>query len=617
MAPPPPIFIPPETATAIRPPEVSPTPPRRRARSLYWQGWTVTQIAEELDVPGSTIASWKGRDKWDEASSVQKCEDHTECRLAQLLAKEKKTGHDFKEIDLLWRGLEKAARIRKFERGGNEVDLNPKVANRNSAEVREKKSKAKNLIDRDGLAQLEAAFHRDNFLYQETWWANVSRRTRFILKSRQIGATWYFAREALLWGLKTGNNQIFLSASRNQANIFRQYIVQWVQEVLGLSLKGNPLVIQRGEDENGEPLAPFEMHFLGTNFRTAQGYHGDIYVDEAFWIFGFEQLNKVAQAMATHKRYRRTYFSTPSVLAHEAYPLWSGERFNRRRAKADKVKVDIGHDALKHGAQGPDRIWRNIVTIDDAIAGGLGELVDRDELEFEHSLDEFDLLFLCHFLDDTQSVFPFQMMRRCGVDVFDAWKDFNEFGQRPFGDGECWIGYDPNGESGNGDEAGLAVIAPPAKPGGKFRILERKRFRGKDYQEQAAAIRAMCARYHVTHIAIDTTGVGSAVYSLVSAWFPNTRAIRYTPETKAMMVFKAKKVIADGRLQFAAHWTDIVNSFMAIRPKVTRGGKTITFVASRSGDTGHADLAWAVMHALFNEALDPEAVAARSTVEIC
>ena len=37
---------------------------------------------------------------------------------------------------------------------------------------------------------------------------------------------------------------------------------------------------------------------LGINLK--QGYHGDIYVDEAFWIFGFEQLNKVAQAMATH-----------------------------------------------------------------------------------------------------------------------------------------------------------------------------------------------------------------------------------------------------------------------------------------------------------------------------
>ena len=40
------------------------------------------------------------------------------------------------------------------------------------------------------------------------------------------------------------------------------------------------------------------------------------------------------------------------------------------------------------------------------------------ELEIEHSLDEFDLLFLCHFLDDSQSVFPHAMMMRCGVDAF-------------------------------------------------------------------------------------------------------------------------------------------------------------------------------------------------------
>ncbi len=616
MASPPPIFIPPETATAIRPPEVSPTPPRRRARSLYWQGWGISQIAEEIDLPISTISSWKARDKWDEATSVQKVEDHTECRLAQLIAKEKKTGHDFKEIDLLWRGLEKAARIRKYERGGNEVDLNPKVANRNSPEVKDKKGKAKNLIDRDGLAQLEAAFHEANFAYQEKWWANVSRRTRFILKSRQIGATWYFAREALLWGLKTGHNQIFLSASRNQANVFREYIVAWVEAELGITLRGNPLVIQRGCDAEGNQLAPFTMYFLGTNSRTAQSYSGDVYIDEAFWIYGFDKLETVASGMATHKRFRKTYFSTPSVIAHEAYPKWSGEKFNRRRAKADRAKIDISHAALKDGVEGPDRIWRQIITIDDAIAGGLGDLVDRDELQFEYSLDEFDLLFLCHFLDDTQSVFPHQMMLRCGVEVFREWKDFNEFAQRPFGDGEVWLGYDPNGESGQGDDAGLTVTAPPAKPGGKFRILEKKRFRGKDYKEQAETIRAMCRRYNVVHIAIDTTGIGSIVFSLVSAWFPTARAIRYTPESKAMMVYKAKKVIADGRLQFASHWQDMVNSFVAIRPHVTAKGKTVTFVASRSGDTGHADLAWSVMHVLINEALDEIAGDKRSTVEI-
>jgi uncharacterized protein YjcR len=616
----PPPFIPPATATAIRPPEVTPdapAPPRRRARSLYWQGWGISQIAEELDLPISTISSWKGRDKWDEASSVQKIEDHLECRLAMLIAKDKKTGHDFKEMDALFRGLEKTARRQKFLNGGNEVDLNPNVANRNAPEVKDKKKKGKNLIDREGLEQLEAAFHRDNFFYQETWWANVSRRTRFILKSRQIGATWYFAREALLWGLKTGHNQIFLSASRNQANVFREYIVAFVEAELGITLRGNPLVIQRGVDDKGEQLAPFTMYFLGTNSRTAQSYSGDVYIDEAFWIYGFEKLETVASGMATHKRFRKTYFSTPSVIAHEAYAKWSGEKYNHRRAKADRAKFDISHAALKDGVEGADRIWRQIITIDDAIAGGLADLVDRDELMFEYSLDEFDLLFLCHFLDDSQSVFPHQMMMRCGVDVFREWKDFNEYSRRPFGEGEVWIGYDPNGESGQGDEAGLIVAAPPAKAGGKFRLLEKKRFRGKDYQEQAAEIKAMCGRYNVTHIAIDTTGIGSAVYSLVSAWFPAVRAIRYSPEVKAMMVYKAKKVIADGRLQFASHWQDVINSFMSIRPHVTRSNKSVTFVASRSGSTGHADLAWAAMHVLFNEALDPNAVAAQSVVELC
>ena len=613
MANPPP-FVPPETSTAIRAPGVTPVDARRRARSLYWQGWSIGQIHAELGLPVSTVSSWKARDGWDKASSVEKVEDALECRLCMLVAKDKKTGQDFKEIDLLARQLERTARIAKYSKGGNEVDLNPNIAARNSPEVKAKKDKGKNLIDQAGLEQLKSAFLAENFTYQSTWWANVSRRTRFILKSRQIGATWYFAREALIHGLETGNNQIFLSASRNQANIFRQYIVEWVQAELGISLKGNPLVIQRGTDADGHALPPFEMHFLGTNFRTAQGYHGDVYVDEVFWIYGFDQLNKVAQAMATHKRYRRTYFSTPSVIAHEAYPMWSGDKFNQRRAKGDRVKIDTRHAALQDGMLCDDRIWRHIVTIDDAIAGGLGDLVDRDELVFENSVDEFDLLFLCKFLDDSECAFPFEMMRRCAVDAFAEWKDFAPYAPRPYA-GEVWIGYDPNGETGTGDDAGLIVAAPPLKPGGKFRLIEKKRFRGLDHQEQANVIRQLTHKYLVTHIAIDVTGIGSAVHSLVCAFFPTATAIRYSPEVKAMMVYKAKKVIRDGRLQYPAEWTDLTNSFMAIRPKVTRGGQTVTFVASRSGNTGHADLAFATMHILFNEALDPIAGDAQSTTE--
>ena len=593
-------------------------PARRRARSLYWQGWTQTQIGEELGLSINTIAAWKRRDDWDAASPIEQAQDATLARYVQLIAKDKKTGTDFKEIDLLGRQMERQARIEKYLGGGNESDLNPKVGNRNSAEVHDRKAKAKNLITAEMVDQLRENMADELFGHQTDWLSTTGLRTRMILKSRQIGATWYFARERLLVALETGKNQIFISASRAQANIFRAYIVQWVHLVCGVTLKGDPIVIQRGADEDGEPLEPVELHFLGTNYRTAQGYHGDVIIDECFWIYGFEELFKVASAMATQKQYTITLFSTPSTLAHEAYPMWCGDRFNKRRAKTDRIRLDISHEALKRGATGADGIWRQIVTIDDAIAGGF-DLVDPAQLQMQYAVDEFDNLFRCVFLDDSQSMFPLAAMRRCMVDSWDEWRDLQPYDLRPFGDGEVWLGYDPNAsEAGTGDDAALVAVAPPTKIGGTFRILEKRRLKGLDFAGQADAIREFCRRYRVTKIGIDTTGAGKAVHQLVSKWFPTAEAIHYSVETKTAMVLKAKNVISSGRLKFDAGWLDVAAAFMAIRPEITKGGTRVTYVASRAGGAGHADLAWAVMHALQFEPLDiSEPASGGSTMEIC
>uniref|UniRef100_UPI00082C9075 terminase large subunit domain-containing protein n=1 Tax=Novosphingobium rosa TaxID=76978 RepID=UPI00082C9075 len=574
---------------------------RIEARSLYWRGWDITQIAAEVKLPVSTVSSWKSRQKWDEASAIQRAEEGTLERYLMLVAKEKKTGGDIKEIDLLGRQFERFDRRRKYANGGNEADLNPNVENRNSPEVKAKKSAGKNLITPEMAADLRADFEASNFEYQTDWMSSTSLRTRMIVKSRQIGATWYFARERLLVALEEGKNQIFISASRAQANIFRTYIIQWVQQVCGVELKGSPMEIKRGEDENGKPLKSVSLLFLGTNYRTAQGYTGDTIFDECFWIYGFEDLFKVAGPMSTHTRFTRTLFSTPSTMAHEAYAMWSGEKFNKRRAKADKVEVDITHEALAKGVMGPDRIWRQIVTIHDAVMKGL-DLVDIEELRFENSVEEFAMLFECEFVDDGASMFPLEFMRGCMVDSWEVWKDYEPYASRPY-EGEVWLGYDPNDdEEGKGDDAALVAIAAPTKPGGKFRILEKHRMKGKDFAAQAEAIRAWTRKYRVTKIAIDTTGVGSAVLQIVRDWFPLVTAINYSPVVKGMMVLKAKNVISKRRLEFDTGWRDVVAAFMAIRPKITKQG--ITYEAHRGGGIGHADLAWAVMHALYFEPLD-------------
>jgi len=573
---------------------------RRAARSLYFQGWGVSAIAEHLGQKRPTVEAWKQRDAWDDASPMERVEDQLEARMCQLIAKEQKTGGDFKEIDLLGRQVERLARVRRYQQpGGHEGDLNPEVANRNAGP---KKKARRNEVNDEQRQQLLARFNESLFDYQRTWRDAGGQRTRAILKSRQIGATFYFAREAFVDAVETGRNQIFLSASKAQAHVFKQYIVQFAREAADVDLTGDPIVLGNGA----------HLYFLGTNARTAQGFHGNFYFDEFFWTHGFRSLNKVASGMAMHKKWRKTYFSTPSSMTHEAFAWWIGELWNKRRPKDQRIDFDVSHKALRDGQLCPDRIWRQIVTILDAERGGC-DLFDIDELREEYNADDFANLLMCLFVDDGASIFPLELMQRAMVDSWELWTDYKPFALKPFGTRPIWVGYDP---ALNGDSAGMTVVAPPAVPDGPFRVIEKHQFRGLDFDAQAEAIRKVTQRYNVTYIGIDTTAIGQGVFQLVRQFFPGATAINYSAEVKSRMVLKALDVITKGRLQFDAAWTDLAAAFMAIRKTTTASGKQMTFEAGRNDETGHADLAWATMHALLNEPLEGATSTNRSIMEI-
>ncbi|HBQ0770253.1 terminase ATPase subunit family protein [Klebsiella pneumoniae] len=562
--------------------------PRRQAALLYWQGFSVPQIADMLKTKRPTVQSWKQRDHWEETAPLNRVESTLEARLIQLYAKPSLTPHDFKVADFLARQMERFARINRYGQTGNEADLNPRVANRNKGE---RKKPTKNFFSDEAIEKLEEIFFAESFEYQLRWHrAGLEHRIRDILKSRQIGATFYFSREALLHALKTGHNQIFLSASKTQAYVFREYIIQFARRV-DVDLTGDPIVI----GNNGAKLI-----FLGTNSNTAQSHNGDLYVDEIFWIPNFQKLRKVSSGMASQSHLRSTYFSTPSTLAHGAYPFWSGELFNRGRARAsERVDIDISHDALAAGVACPDGQWRQIVTIEDALAGGC-TLFNLEQLQRENSVDDFRNLFMCEFVDDKASVFPFEDLQRCMVDSLEEWEDFAPFADNPFGSRPVWVGYDP---SHSGDSAGCVVLAPPVVAGGKFRILERHQWKGMDFATQAESIRQLTEKYNVEYIGIDATGLGIGVFQLVRSFYPAARDIRYTPEMKTAMVLKAKDVIRRGCLEYDVSATDITTSFMAIRKTMTSSGRNATYEASRTEEASHADVAWATMHALLNEPL--------------
>ncbi len=499
---------------------------RQTARRLFLQGWQIEEIANELKISASAIYVWRRTDKWDDFLAPDTTEIMLARRINILSEREKKTKLEIEELATLCRVVGelaiKNASAKKIVAEAAYIEKNGFIPMSNGKVDSRKKAKlgkpVKNDISSITPEKLDEIREKLFYSYQKLWHAakenELTRRIRFILKSRQIGATYYFAYEAFEDAVKTGDNQIFLSASRDQAEVFKAYIIAFAKQYFDVELKGTGVILL----SNGA-----ELRFLSTNSTTAQSYHGHLYTDEVFWIPNFEKVHKVSSGIAAHKKWRKTLFSTPSAQSHPAYKIWSGEKYNARLPEKKRAAFDVSHEALKDGALGLDKIWRHIVTVEDAEKQGC-DLFDIESLKLEYSDDEFDNLFMCKFIDDSKSVFNLQILFDCAVDI-DEWDDYKPNQARPFGNKPVAIGFDPS-RSINGDHTSCAVLQIPANQQNPFRLLKRHTYHGKNLDYQANRIKDICESHNVQHIGIDTTGMGLGVFELVEVFYPLATLIR-------------------------------------------------------------------------------------------
>lgn len=562
------------------------TQAQTQALSLYLRQHKIAEIAERLEISPRTVQQWISRFKWKEIRDDAPVELMLRLRINHLLWIEEKHDAQLKELDLLL----------TQNRKKHEIELKAYRANSNSnAGDSSKRGRPTNKTKNDisGITKEMLDEFRENLFFQYQKDIHDQKNndelneTRFYLKSRQIGLTFYFAFEAFEDAILTGDNQVFISASRKQAEIFKNYIRKFALQIGDVELKGkDELILSNGA----------ELTFLSTNARTSQGFNGHLYYDEVFWMPKFQELDALVGGMSIHSNFRTTYLSTPSSSAHEAYPKWTGKK---------ELGIDISHKTLKHGSLGSDGVFRQIITVDDAIAGG-ATFFNMAKLHRKYpDKTIFDNLLRCKFLDDAASFFGILALMACKTDA-EKWKDIDHNKAHPAGDMEVMLGYDPRGGGqGDGtDDAGLVIGLKPKKKGGVFRLIERVRLKGTSYEAQAKAIEEMCKKYNVVYMAMDVSGVGSAVAELVRKFFPSLIELDYSPEVKRMMVYKAREIINAGRLLFDDDWDDLVYSFLMIRQHTTKKSNQITFISKRSKIGSHADLAWASMHILSWEPID-------------
>lgn len=555
-----------------------------QALGLYLRQNTPADIAKALGVAGRTIQLWINKFNWKEMRDDAPVELMLRQRIAYLLWIDQKHEQQLKELDML---LEQKRKRDEAE----EKRCRPSGRSEGEQKRGRKPNKVKNDVSHITKEVLDEFREKTFFTYQKEIHAHKCNSElnefRFYLKSRQIGLTYYFAYEAFEDAVLNGDNQVFLSASRKQSEIFKNYIRRFALEIGDVELKGkDELQLSNGAT----------FYFLSTNARTSQGFNGHVYFDGVFWIPKFGELDDYAGGMSIHDKYRTTYLSTPSTVAHEAYPKWQGKK---------ELGIDVSHGALKDGSLGVDGIFRQIITIDDAVAKG-ATFFNMDKLHRKYpDKTVFDNLLRCVFLDDSASIFSLKSLLACKTDST-LWKDVDHNKARPVGNAEVLVGYDPRGggQGEGSDDAGLVVALKPKRKGGVFRLIERIRLKGSSYEQQAQAIKGITEKYNVVHLAIDVGGVGSAVAELVRKFYPSLIELDYSPEVKRMMVYKAREIINDGRLQFDGEWDDLVHSFLMIRQQTTKASNQVTFYSNRSKVGSHADLAWASMHVMHWEPID-------------
>lgn len=576
--------------------------PRVTARALYWQGWRISSIGRHLGIKPATVHSWKQRENWDGNSPMQRIESSIEARLIQLIYQEKKSDAAYKEIKHLQNALinfKTANTVKVSNQAAPENQTTathapeaiPNPDNKSvNIKITEKEPKY-NYFNEQQLKRVQEIHFEQMFAYQRVWHDSGKKaRVRNILKSRQIGATFYFAREALIDALITGRNQVFMSASRAQAYQFKMYICD-LAEMVDVTMRGDIIKLEN---------SGAKLFFLGTNSRTAQGRTGNLYLDEYFWIPKFTQLRELTGPIAQQKQYRKTYFSTPSTEDHEAFSFWTGEDYNLERPKSQHIHLDVSHQALMNPRLDPDGQTRQIVTLDDAERGGCN-LFDREQIEKEYSPSTLDQLFNCVFIKNDNALFEYSLLTGCAVDSWEKWQNFyRPTAPRPCGNTPAWIGYDPTDDS---DAAGLVVAIPPLKANDPFRIIERIQLYGNDFEAQADTIKKRLNIYNVTKIIIDTTGIGTAVFQLVRKFFPAVIGIKFNIEIKEQMIIKTLSLMRSRRVEFDAGDKDFMLSFMRIKRTLTPKSQQITYTSKRNKTTSHSDLAWAAMMLFYQEPL--------------
>jgi phage FluMu gp28-like protein len=511
------------TKSRGRPPKFS-DDIKELARLDYLAGDSATEIAKRIGCTPPTIRNWVKRGGWQRALEQRRQSvDGLEAQIARLTVKKSLTNPEATRLSMLTKALDR---------------LNKSLPKPKARPV------VQNAIDRDLLSRVLSA---DYGLYEfQTEFIKSEARFRVILKARQIGFSWVVGLAVLL-GAAAGRDQLIFSASQDQADHVISYVHHHAERL------GVEVVKDKGDIRVNGSL----IKALSTNYRTAQGWPGDVWLDEFAWVINQKALWGAVIPSITQVGGRVTVFSTPFLPGSH---FW---------------KIATNHQ----GAYG--FFERTTITIQQAIEQGMPLPGGLEELRMLFDADTWAMFYECQWAEDGSALLSWDMLHQMASGDIRA-EDYGrlqggaDVGRINDRFAEALVGQRINGHSFDDT----------------FALIHTQMEKGASFAKQKALITETDNRFDVEAWRIDKTGLGMQLAEEMSERDPRFQGVWFTAKRKSKMALNLLKLGEDKRL-ILPNDPDVLAQLHAVKKLASGSGSTIRYDAERTKD-GHADLFWAV-----------------------
>lgn len=497
--------------------------------NLYLSGYPVKDLATDYNISRSTIYNWVKKHKEKNKSATNTIENIE--KQLELLSSKKLTEATSRKIAMLSKTLERLKR-QEAKKAKAAKKLAP-VVTIQTAQAKELKQWA---LKEAGLYKYQKEFLESN------------EQFRLVLKSRQIGFSYVAALDALIGALE-GRNQLFLSASEEQALILMRYLDHWAERA-GVNFKQSST--HEKVLENGAVIKA-----LAHNFRTVQGFTGDIWMDEFAWYPNPKRIWHAFVPSIGAIKGRLTILSTP---------------FEEQSLFAELYKDEIKYYMFK----------RFRIDIYKAIEDGLD--FDLETMKALFDADTWASAYECQFIDDESSLFSINLIKSCVDEKLSYYT--------PSSSKTVWMGYDIGRVKDSSALAGLVANKESIYELAILEVLRKAKF-----DTQKVFLSQMLNRYPLAQLRIDKTGIGANLSENIKDSFKSrVTPVHFTASIKEFMSLNLKKLFEDKAIRIPNDPL-LIADIHSIKRKAGQRG---FLYDSERNSHGHADRYWALALAASN-----------------